>query len=66
MSVRATVSHLCEQPYLEGQGGHDYDQEHHAVEQEMEDVGDEPVGPAAEPALLHHDQVLLVLVLHHR
>ena len=58
--------YLCEQPYLEDEGKYKYDQEHHAVEQEVEDVGDQPVGPAAEAILLHHDQVFLVLILHHR
>ena len=55
---------LCEHAYLEEQREDKYLDGHWHVEQEVEGVSDEPVGPATEAVLLHHSEVLLKLVLH--
>ena len=56
--------YLSKKPYLEGKRtcGHDHCDDN--IEDEIETVFDEPVGPAAQSVLLHHDQMFLITILH--
>ena len=57
--------YLSEEPELEDDG-QDADLDGNGNEEEVvEGVSDQPVGPATQTVLLHHDQMLLMLVLHY-
>ncbi len=55
---------LCKQSYLVSQGHGSNDDCYDDVQDVVENVGDEPVGPATQAVLFHHYQLLLKLVLH--
>ena len=57
-------TYLSKKSYLEGKGKHAHDHCDDSVEDKIEAVLDEPVGPAAQSVLFHHDQVFLITVLH--
>lgn len=59
------ISYLSEEPYLEYEGEDGNLQGNGDIEEEVESVGDQPVGDSAQTILLHHYQVLLILVFHY-
>ena len=58
-------TYLSEEPYLEYQREDGNLQGNGDVQEEMEGVGDQPIRDSAQTILLHHYQVLLVLVFHY-
>ena len=60
-----TPTYLSEEPYLEYQREDGNLQGNGDVEKEVEGVGDQPIRDSAQTILLHHYQVLLVLVFHY-
>ena len=57
-------TYLGKKSYLEGKGKYAHDHSDDSVEDKIEAVLDEPVGPAAQSVLFHHDKVFPITVLH--
>lgn len=58
-------THLSEYPYLEDEWEYNDLYDDGNVEDVVESVGDQPVCPATQTILLHHNQVPLILVFHY-
>ena len=57
-------TYLSKKSYLEGKGKSTHDHCDDGIEDKIEAVLDEPIGPAAQSVLFHHDQMFLMAVLH--
>ena len=61
---RGCETDLREEAYLEYQGEDRNDHGYDEIQAVVKYVGDQPVGPAAQAILFHHNEVLLKPVLH--